>query len=258
VSRFLVLIFVLILSKGFAAEPFVICYENENFPPFLLGTTQHKTVDAGILPDLIDLSAAQLGVEIEYQRLPWKRCLNSVERGEADALFAVIFTEPRDAWAAYPKTNGEPDSRYLYLSEYPVFVESSSTLQWDGELFNPVKPMVQSVPGYVAEQRLVEMGISPMLPLQPQEAMPMVAAGRIDGYVVERLIGQQILADLELTERITTLPTAFLAQPWYLAFSKTRYAADGATIEALWNEIERQRQQVGESLQRRYLNQTKR
>lgn len=242
------------LAKAFAVDPIRICYEDENFPPFLLGTTaDQETQGAGMLPDLINLSARTLGVEIEYQRLPWKRCLNAVERGDVDALFAIIYTDARDTWAAYPKTDGEPDGRYLYLSEYPVFVPNNSALQWDGSEFTPFKPSVQSVPGYVAEQMLFEMGIKPLLPLQPRDAMPVVAAGRIDGYVVDRLIGQQILLELGLADQVTTLPQVFLAQPWYLAFSKKRYGADSSLIEAFWDEVDRQRESQGEALQQKYL-----
>lgn len=251
--RILRILLLVAAANVVADEPIRVCYEDKDFPPFLLGNSEQQVEEAGMLPELIHRSAKTLGMTIEYQRLPWKRCLKAVERGEIDALFAVIYTDARDSWAAYPKTNGKPDGRYLYLSEYPVFVSSGSALRWDGTQFTPSKPMVQSVPGYVAEQRLIDMGMKPVLPLQPRDAMPVVAAGRIDGYVVERLIGQQILLDLGLEDQIKTLTEVFLAQPWYLAFSKQRYKTDSEKIEAFWDEIDRQRESQGEALKQKYL-----
>lgn len=251
---FAALLLCILPLKAFSDEkaPFIICYENQHFPPFVLGATQEVPASGGVLIDYIRLAEEQLDQAVVFERLPWKRCQAEVQRGNIDALFATIYTDERDQWAAFPKTDNQPDQRYLYMARYPVFVPLSSTLTWDGQKFSTPYPQVQSVPGYVATLRLEAMGIKPMIPLQPKSALPMVASGRLDGFIVEELIGWSLVNELGLSAELQTLPIPFLEQPLYLAFSKQRYAEDNEAVERFWSALSTIRDKQGKQIQQRY------
>lgn len=251
-----VLITLLVGSFVHSSEraPLTVCYEDQHTPPFWLGVDAPQRGEGGILTEYLFLTAERLNQPLIFQRMPWKRCLSDLMHGKVDATFAMIYTDERDQWAAYPKSNGVPDNRYLYNASYPVFVSLQSELQWDGTAFTPENVIVQSVPGYVAERKLMDMGLSPVLDLQPKDALPLLVKNRLDGYIVESLIGQSLLKELGLNDQIIPLAATFLEQPWYLTFSKQRYAADPASVEEFWTVLNEIRQAEGAAITDMYLN----
>ncbi|WP_298186467.1 transporter substrate-binding domain-containing protein [uncultured Pseudomonas sp.] len=67
-----------------------------------------------------DYEAAQivlqrLGVEVEWQLLPWKRCLMAIELGQADAILDIFRTPEREVSMIYPD---EPMSQIEFVLFY--------------------------------------------------------------------------------------------------------------------------------------------
>ena len=54
----------------------------------------------------------RLGIEVEWQFLPWKRCLAMLEQGLADGVLDIFRTEQRDAQLFYPS---EPLSQVEFV-----------------------------------------------------------------------------------------------------------------------------------------------
>ena len=234
---------------------FTLCYEDQHFPPFVLGTqVPSQELGNGILVDYILRAADEIGDNIRFVRLPWLRCQQAVKTGQVDGLFAFIYSEERDQWAAFPKTKGKPDQRFAHLSRYPIFVAKNSRLTWDGTTLLPNEAVVQSIPGYIADKELRNMGFKPIVNLQPKDALPLLASGRIDGYVMDELIGLALIKQLGLEEQITQLSVSFLEQPWYVAFSKQRYQQDAQSIEAFWSAMRIIREQAGQQIIDAYIS----
>ncbi len=250
----------MILIKAFGADiyqpqSYMLCYEDQHFPPFVMGTSPAKANEpGGILVEYVQRSAAQLGDNIVLVRYPWLRCQQAVKSGQVDGLFAFIYSDERDQWAAFPKTNGRPDDRYSHLGRYVIFTAIDSSLTWDGTTLLPTSAVVQSIPGYIADKKLQDMGFKPVMNLQPKDALPLLANGRIDGFVMDELIGLTLIKQLGLEDKITQLPVSFLDQPWYVAFSKQRYEQDAQSIEAFWSAIAAIREQNGADIIKSYLN----
>lgn len=236
-------------------QAYTLCYEDQNFPPFLLGTEPvNADQPGGIVVDYVRLAAHNQGMEVQFVRLPWKRCQQAVRSGEVDGLFVFIYSEERDLWAQFPKTNGKPDDRYTHLSTYRIFVRNDSDLTWNGETFSPTNATVQSVPGYVADKKLQNMGYSPVTSLQPIEGLPLIESNRLDGYVIDDLIGRSLLLSLGLSSSITALDVPFMTDPWYVVFSKQRYAKNAQEIEMFWNSLRTIRLEEGERIISEYLS----
>lgn len=69
--------------------------------------------------DLIRMAAEQLNVEVEFVSMPWKRVLNSMRDGQADAVSYVIHTREREKFLIYQPGNiiSQGSSRFAYLKE---------------------------------------------------------------------------------------------------------------------------------------------
>jgi polar amino acid transport system substrate-binding protein len=45
----------------------------------------------------------RLGIDVQWQFLPWKRCLSMLETGQADGALDIFHSDERDATAALPQ-----------------------------------------------------------------------------------------------------------------------------------------------------------
>ena len=251
---FCILLFSAVLPAFAHESTYTLCYEDQPVPPFIVpfNGSIHE-LGNGIVMDYINLAANAVDMTVEYQSYPWKRCQLSLKNGSVDGAFVFVHDADRDNWAVFPKTDGKPDDRFVYLSQYVFFVGKETTLTWDGTALTPADALVQSVPGYVAESRLITMGFNPVVSLQPKEALPLVANGRLDGFVMDSVVGQTLVDQLGLTSKITTLPLPFMVQPWYVVFSKQHYREEAETIEAFWTALKLIREQQGEAITAQYM-----
>lgn len=98
------------LSLAAQAQPLRIV--SEAWPPYI-----HD--DNGVLRGL-DYEAAhtvlqRLGVEVEWQLLPWRRCLMAMEQGQADGILDIFHTSEREASMLFPD---EPLSQVEFVLFY--------------------------------------------------------------------------------------------------------------------------------------------
>lgn len=86
----------LLPSMAFAEK---IVFVSTDWPPYVMSENGKTT---GIDTEIVLELCKRLGVEAEIQILPWKRALKTVEKGEADAIFAPRHNEERAAFLYYP------------------------------------------------------------------------------------------------------------------------------------------------------------
>jgi len=246
------LLLLLPIPPVLAVDSFIFCIEDQDFPPFLIGSTTPSVGEGGLLPELVAIAADEAELSVGFITKPWKRCQVEVKEGISDGLFAFIYSDERDTWAAFPKQAGAPDDRFAFQSDYVIFTRQGSDVSWDGRKLAPRTAVVQSVPGYIADQLLQAMGFMPMMNLQPDKAFELIVQGRLDGYIVADVLGWRLAEKLGLANELSALPIPFMSQQWYVAFSKQAYAAHGNDIEAFWTALKKARIQHSAILLEKY------
>ncbi|WP_161568607.1 hypothetical protein [Pseudoalteromonas phenolica] len=91
--------------------------------------------------------------------------------------------------------------------------------------------------GYVVWQTLNEKGWLSPFQYEPAQGLKMVAQGKLDGYVVERLIGLNLLFENHLQEEVTYSQNHLLDTTWYLPFNKNFYLNNQVLVENFWFEL---------------------
>ena len=261
VRRLSILLLVCLFAGPLSAEQrsqLRLCYELGGLPPYTSPALPAE--QPGLIIELIQQAAQQAGLSLKLHQEPWKRCVHQVQQGHSDGLFIAVWQADRDAWGHFPGRDalaGTPvnSAQRLWRVEYPVIVRSDATLQWDGRQFTGVRHGVGAPLGYVVAQRLRELGVLSSESLAPAKALKLVAAGRLDGYVLEREIAQELIESQQLEGQLMFLPQPLLVTEWYLPLSHQFYAAHPAQAEALWQALAEQRERLGAELARRYLRQ---
>ncbi|MGF1739882.1 transporter substrate-binding domain-containing protein [Vibrio profundum] len=233
-----------------------ICYENVEYPPFTFGSDDVPN-RPGYMVDMLKLAANASGAEAVLHRLPWKRCIRSIKRGEMDGMFGAIWAKEREAWSVYPKNDDQSANTSLHLIKiiYPIYVKKGSKLRWDGKVLSGVKNGVAAPPGYVAQKTLMGMGVYPDKKIHitdMERGIRMVSLNRIDGYVVNQTSGDQVVADLGLQSEIETLPKPFTHDFLYLAFSQHFFYSNRKCAKAIWHKLAEVRDTYSETFLENY------
>ncbi len=234
-----------------------ICYEADNALPFW---TDAEQANPGLLIELIRSTAKQLDLRLEFQRQPWKRCVIQLQNGQSDGIVAAIWQADRDVWGQFPgrdpKHEQPVDRNYrLWQADYPIITRINSPLQWDGQQFSGVQHGLSAPLGYVASQRLQALGVLNTISLSPEKSLRLVSLGRLDGYAIERQIGNAHIRKLGLQSELTVLPIPLLQADWYLPLSHQFTRQHPQLAQSFWQALREQRQQQAKALTQRYLQQ---
>ena len=96
---FILLAFAFFVPAQVHAEKVVFVTVEDDIPPNLYTENAQIT---GIYADIIKEVCTRLGIEPEMQRFPWKRCVENVKTGKADAIFPPILTKERTEFLYFP------------------------------------------------------------------------------------------------------------------------------------------------------------
>ena len=150
------------------------------------------------------------GIEVEWQFLPWKRCLSMLEQGQADGALDIFHSVERDATLLYPS---EPLSQVQFVMFYAnARPHPFSTLDGLRGL------SVGTSPGYLYSTDFSESTLFTREPAPSHEAnFGKLVRGRIDLLITDRRVGQHLIDELNLRDEITENPLIISEQSQYLA-----------------------------------------
>lgn len=209
-----IFVFTLLLSSMASATPLRLV--TEPWEPYVYreGTTL-KGIDYEIASEVF----RRLGVDVQWELLPWKRCLMMLGQGQADGALDIFRTAAREAQLAYAlEPLSTVDFVYFQAQARPLPLARLATLQG------------------------VHVGIAPGFLYGPEftgslaitEPAPTLAAnfgklllGRVDLVISDRRQGHVALDRLGLANRIEEIPRLVHRDVLYLAL---RREGDGPAL----------------------------
>lgn len=262
ILRCATLLLTLVLAAPAFAEPLPLlrlCHELEDLPPYISSNESNRDLpQPGLVLELIERAARHAQVQVQMHRQPWMRCMHEVQAGTSDGAFVAVWQADRDVWGQFPGRDlqrQKPVDPYyrLWRVDYPIIVRKDSALQWDGQRFQGLTYKLSSPLGYAARQHLEDLGALNTTSLTPAKALKLVARGRLDGYVLERHVGQELIQRLQLGEQLELLPLPLFNDDWYLPLSHQFYQRYPEVAERFWQALAMQREAFAKQLAQRYL-----
>ncbi|GLH40379.1 MULTISPECIES: substrate-binding periplasmic protein [Pseudomonas] len=152
----------------------------------------------------------RLGIEVEWQFLPWKRCLSMLETGQADGALDIFHSAERDATLLYPS---EP----LSDVEFVMFYANDRPHPFN--TLDQLKGLtIGTSPGYLYSPDFSQSQLFSREPAPTHEAnFGKLVRGRIDLLITDRRVGQHLLDELNIRDLITENPTVISRQSQFLA-----------------------------------------
>lgn len=152
----------------------------------------------------------RLGIDVQWQFLPWKRCLAMLDQGQADGALDIFHSQERDALLLYPSEPlSEVEFVLFYANERPHPFESLDDLRG---------LTIGTSPGYLYGPQFNDSSLFNREPAPSHEAnFGKLARGRIDLLITDRRVGQHVLKELGLENQISQAPKVVSSQPQFLA-----------------------------------------
>ena len=229
------------------------CYEAESLYPFtnVIGAEKDRN---GVFFDILSAVTKELDIKLVGYRSSWSRCKTDLKSGKADIIAVVIWTPERDKWAVFPKTEGIVDqSKSIWEAIYRVHTKKGSDLIWSGSSFNKSNARIGAPSGYVAYAKLDQLGVLPDKNLKAAQAFKLISRERLDGYVLEEVIGQNIAINNNLVEEIQTIEKPFMTSSWFAPVSRKFYKENPELSEKIFSHLAEYRRKNQGTLLKKYL-----
>ena len=137
------------------ACPISVVYSDQASPPYYLGNGEAIPEHPGVAVELLNLAAAKMGCPIQWKRLPNRRAMRALERGDVDAMLLLSYSPERAVYAVYPMAGSAPDAALsLATLSYSVYVKNDAALAWDGKQFHPAPALIGINSGYSGVEEL--------------------------------------------------------------------------------------------------------
>ncbi len=152
----------------------------------------------------------RLGIEVQWQFLPWKRCLAMLETGLADGALDIFHSDQRDSTLLYP-------SEALSEVEFVMFYANRQPHPF--KHLDELKGLtIGTSPGYLYSEDFSNSSLFNREPAPTHEAnFGKLLLGRIDLLITDRRVGQHLLDTLGIRDQISQNPLVISRQKQYLA-----------------------------------------
>ncbi|WP_213878468.1 transporter substrate-binding domain-containing protein [Pseudomonas sp. dw_358] len=176
----------------------------------------------------------RLGIDVEWQFLPWKRCLAMLAQGQADGALDIFHTTARDNELLYP---AEPLSDVQFMlfqdNRHP---HSVSTLDDLAGL------TVGTSPGYFYGDAFMNAQTFKQETAPSHEAnFGKLIRGRVDLVLTDRRVGEHVIREMGLQDQVSELPVVIYQNKQFLAVR--RNAGMDLLIQRFGVELKRFKQE---------------
>lgn len=239
-----------------AAEQVRLGYSDvENFPN-QMGDGLAMADPPGVAIELIREAARDVGVEVEFVRMPAIRLLVATQSGELDGSFIFSFREERLQHAAYPFRDGRLDrSVRITTINYSFYKRADSAASWDGKVLLRAAPEPVGINyTFSVGDDLKKLG----LPVDDSarsttQNIGKLRLGRISAYATLENSADSYLRRHHIAD-VVKLQPPITSRDYYLIFNRKFAGARAATATRLWARIGELRDKRTAALLEKYLD----
>lgn len=237
-------------SSGAAAEVIRAAYEDKSLPPYYMGGSSEIPTAPGVSIEIMRETAKAAGIEIEFVRMPWVRCLKSLQRGDIDVIFNASFKEDRLDSGVYPMVDGKPDpARRIATVAYALYRLKGAPVGWKGQAITGLDGPVGVPAGYSVVQDLNRMGVKTEEAADTITNFKKLASRRIPAVATLDVSGDALLNEFPTIEKM--MPP-LVTKDYFVMVSHQLYDSKRALVDRLWTKLAEIRDQRGGAIYAKY------
>lgn len=231
----------LLLSAGdVTAKDLVFATDDTPGPPYIIGGgTEFNWDKPGIELEIYQAVAKKLDLNIKYVRIPWARCLSSLEHGKVDGIFPASFKTKRLKLGVYPMMNGkDDDKRKSRDNSYSLYVLKDTKVQWDGKNITGLTGPIGAPIGWAIVGTLKDKGLAVEELPDPFQSLQMLNRKRLQAITsIDAVMEAYQQNNPQVFENVIKLTPPLQAKPYYLMLSHQFVDENPDLAENIWNSI---------------------
>ncbi|WP_163833447.1 substrate-binding periplasmic protein [Spartinivicinus ruber] len=231
------------ISHTFAGTPkavIVAIEDSGSFPIYREAASNYTGKHPGYFIEFLQAIARDLNVNINIVRMPWKRCLISLQEGRINAVTTASYKPEREKSGRYPKKAGQLDvSRRFNTSSYFLYAVKDLLVKWDGNILeNKSNLSVGAQRGFSIVADLNNLGVKTTEVDNPESGFIMLLNNRLSALAVHENVGQVYVRKYN---NIKQLSPPLKTKPYFLIISHQFYSKYPEFSEEIWNTVEKLR-----------------
>lgn len=216
-----------------------VCEDKQDFPTIMGNAKNVLDEKPGMGVEALRMAGKKLGVTITIKRLPWKRCLNDLEKGKADGLFTASYKEKRKQYGKYPEKDGQVDpSKRFTSSSYAFYKLKSTALDFTNKDYSIFTGKVGGPLGYSIIEDLKKNGLKMEESASTEIDFKKLIVSRLQAVAALELTGDYYLSsNNDFSKNIEKIKPLIVEKPYYFMISHQFYEKDPGLAEKLFDTI---------------------
>lgn len=220
-----------------------VCYPLISHPPYFLGQGIKipPKGQRGSIVNAIDEAASQNDINVNWIRLPWKRCLVQLFAGEIDSVATSVYRPQWEPNVVFPsKSDGNLDeNRSVGQANYHYYQHKQYSMdRVNTDILSRHPLRIGSPRGYAVTDLLKNNGMKIIENLDPIKGFQRVFNGQLDRYVFGEEMVKPILDDMgEAGASIMRVDPPILTTHVYIPLHAYTYAQDAKRFEKFWTDL---------------------
>ncbi|MBF0450908.1 MAG: transporter substrate-binding domain-containing protein [Candidatus Magnetomorum sp.] len=228
----------ILVSNAAAMELTIACENKQDFPTVMGNSTDILTTNPGMGVEAVYQLEKRLNLKITIKRLPWKRCLAEMKKGNVQGVFTASFKEERKDFGRYPEIDGKVDpSRRFTSASYALYRMKGSDVQFDGKKFD-IKGKVGAPSGYSIVDDLKKRGLDVDEGPSTENDFKKMMKGRIHAVAALEMTGDYyLMVNQDMNQTIEKVDPLIVEKPYYFMISYQFYESNKELAEKIWTTI---------------------
>ena len=236
-------IFLLVAGSGHAVE-LKVAWENAPQPPYYMGKGTKIPALPGVAVEMVMMLEEYIdGLKVVPQRLPWKRCLKSLQLGKIDGTFNASYKKKRLEFGFYPTKDGtlngavDPSFRITTI-QYCLYAKKDSKVSWDGKKFNNLTGAIGAPLGYSIVGDLEKLGAKVDTSPSTQNDFLKLNKNRVAAVAAQGITGDALLSSFpKKFSELHKLEPPLKTKPYYIMLSKQFVGKHPDLAKKIWATI---------------------
>jgi len=227
-----------IVSESIAADLTFACENKQDFPTVMGNSTDIPKEKPGLGIEAVYELEKRLNIKINLKRLPWKRCLAEMKKGNVQGIFTASYKEKRKEFGKYPEVDGKVDpSRRFTSASYALYRMKGSDVKFDGNKFD-IKGKIGAPSGYSIVDDLKKRGLDVDEGPSTENDFKKMMKGRIKAVAALEMTGDYyLMINDEMNQKIEKVEPLIVEKPYYFMLSYQFYDSNKELAEKIWNTI---------------------
>lgn len=241
-SKLLLVLLIGLLPVNILAATLKICSDEDWFPYTFVENRLHDKYAVGIHVDIVRKAIKDSGDTVQFETLPWKRCIKLVQAGKTDAVISASYSDKRAVFAYYPDDAGstKKSAGRIDQVEYVLVTRNKDPYEFNGHWATIPQPAGVGGLGSSITKMLEKQGLIVLENNTKTGALLMLRGKRVNALVFNSLQAKEFNRRGQFQNKLKIHKIPLKSKSYHIIFSKKSKITQEQRNE-IWNALARVR-----------------